>query len=114
MENLFLLFIASLGVLLVIIIIMIESHNKNDYWTGIVEDKQVTFYHYKNNKKAHYSLVFLKDSGKRIRYSVNSYQYHHFNVGDKVIKVRAKYLPSIMDNNMNINTKNLIEDDCVF
>lgn len=107
MGTLVLLFIASLGVLLVLTIILIESHNKKDYWTGILEDKQAIFYQYKNNRKAHYSLVFLKDSGKRIKYSVNSYQYHRFNVGDRVIKIRTKYLPSIFDK----NTDKIIEDE---
>jgi len=107
METMVLLFIATLGIFLVITIILIESHNKKDYWTGILEDKQVTFYQYKNNKKTHYSLIFLKDSGKRIKYSVNMHQYNRFNVGVRVIKVQTKYLPSIMDK----HTGNIIEDE---
>lgn len=110
METIILLFIASLGVLLVITLILFESLNKKDYWTGILEDKQATFYQYKNYRRAHYSLIFLKDSGKRIKYSVNKYQYHHFNVGDKVVKLKTKYLPSIMDR----NTGNIIEDEFGF
>lgn len=105
MGNLVLLFLASIGVLLVITIILIESYNKKNHWTGILEDKQVTFYQYKNNSKARYSLIFLTDSGKRIKYSVDKYQYYHFNVGNRVIKVRTKYLPSIMENNVDDNTE---------
>lgn len=107
MEAIILLFIASIGILLVIAIILIEARNKKDYWTGVLVDKQITFYQYKNNKKTHYSLVFFKDSGKRIKYSVNKYQYNHYNVGDRVIKVQTKSLPSIIDE----NTGNIIEND---
>lgn len=99
MGTIILLFIATVGVFLVLSVILIEYLNKNDCWTGIVEDKKIIYYKYRDREKTHYLLVFRNNLGKRIKCTVNQYQYNSFNIGDEVKKVKESYLPFLICDN---------------
>ena len=71
-----------------------EHRKQKSTWKGILVDKAVTDYLYKNKARNVYVINIKKDNGDTVTLNVNKELYSSFNAGDKLIKHSGEYYPT--------------------
>lgn len=98
MSDIALFGIIFVGVFLLIatIFITLFIRQRNDAWTGVVENKSISISRNQDDyaSEHHYLHIKLDDTGKITQKHVSKKAYDAFNIGDHLIKTPGKMDPT--------------------
>ena len=97
METITFIIFLIAAVLLNFLSVYFEHRKQKSTWKGILVDKAVTDYLYKNKARNVYVINIKKDNGDTVTLNVNKELFNSFNTGDKLIKHSGEYYPTLLN-----------------